>query len=329
MQTKLSRWAAALVLAALLLGALPGQTARAAGTPLPVDDYWQRVAETRALLSGLQGVDPVERQAALALTAAAWAAVTAVELTDGTVVPVDHRFLAARLRAPAPDLAELDGLLAALAAAHADWPRPRHNASQLRSLEDILAQPEFDWPVQTPSPLAELWNRLTQAFWRWVAGLLPENGAVTIQGRWLGYAFTAVCLLALALVLAYLLRGLVADVVEEAELHTEAGAGEESLTAERALQQAQQHSGQGDYRTAVRYLYLSSLLLLVERGLLPPDRSLTNREHLRRVADRPELAQPLREVVEVFDRVWYGFQPLEAADYQRYANRVAELHQQK
>ncbi len=335
MQRKHSVWAAGLWLAAtllaaaLLLGALPGLAAQAEAPPLPVDDYWRKVADTRALLDGLAGFEPLEQQAALAPVAADWEAITAVELTSGAVVPVDHQFLAARLRAPTPNLAQLDSLLAALETAHAGWPKPVHGASALTSLDAILARAEFAWPVEQPSPLAELWDRLTAGFRRWLARLLPAGGALTLQTRWLGYAFTAVCLLALALVLAYMLRGLARDVVDEAELHTAAGADEESLTAERALQQARQHSTQGDYRTAVRYLYLSSLLLLIERGLLLPDRSLTNREHLRRVADRPELARPLREVVEVFDRVWYGYQPLDAADYQRYANRVAELHQQK
>jgi hypothetical protein len=40
------------------------------------------------------------------------------------------------------------------------------------------------------------------------------------------------------------------------------------------------------------------------------------------------LASLLREVVEVFDRVWYGYQPLDETTYQKYAAQVAELHRQ-
>ena len=75
------------------------------------------------------------------------------------------------------------------------------------------------------------------------------------------------------------------------------------LTADAALQRAQTFSAGGDYRTAVRYLYLSTLLLLEERGLFRYDRSLTNREYLRRVAHDPTLSAILQDVVEVFDRV--------------------------
>ena len=96
-----------------------------------------------------------------------------------------------------------------------------------------------------------------------------------------------------------------------------------------ALKRAQNLSGAGDYRTAVRYLYLSSLLLLDERGLLRYNRSQTNREYLRSVAHLPKFAAILREVIDVFDRVWYGYQTLDEATYTQYAARVAELRQQK
>ena len=113
-----------------------------------------------------------------------------------------------------------------------------------------------------------------------------------------------------------------ADIASEAE-------GGEILTADMALKKAQQLSSGGDYRTAVRYLYLSSLLLLDERGLLRYDRSQTNREYLRSVANHPHLANPLRRVIDVFDRVWYGYQPLTQDDYTRYAEQVNKLRRQK
>ena len=109
----------------------------------------------------------------------------------------------------------------------------------------------------------------------------------------------------------------------------EAAGDDASLTAESALRRAQTLSQGGDYRTAVRYLYLSTLLLLEERGLLRYDRSQTNREYLRSLKGRPELASVLRDVIEVFDRVWYGFQPLDEAAYHHYAAQVQNLQQQK
>ena len=59
--------------------------------------------------------------------------------------------------------------------------------------------------------------------------------------------------------------------------------------------------------------------------MLRYDRALTNREVLRRVAHDPTLAAVLQDVVDVFDRVWYGYQPLDEVTYQRYAAAVDRL----
>jgi hypothetical protein len=95
------------------------------------------------------------------------------------------------------------------------------------------------------------------------------------------------------------------------------------------MQRAQALSMQGDYRSAIRYLYLSSLLLLDEQGLLRYDRSRTNREYLRSVSSRPELANPLRAVIDVFDRTWYGFEDVDEETYKSYVQHVDELREKK
>jgi hypothetical protein len=76
-------------------------------------------------------------------------------------------------------------------------------------------------------------------------------------------------------------------------------------------------------------LYLSSLLVLDEQGLLRYDRSRTNREYLRSISSRPELAKPLRDVIDVFDRVWYGFEAVDEDTYKTYVEHVQELRERK
>ena len=70
-------------------------------------------------------------------------------------------------------------------------------------------------------------------------------------------------------------------------------------------------------------------MLLEERGLVRNDRTQTNQEYLRSVAGRPELASVLRDVIDVFDRVWYGFQALDEQAFAHYAGRVEQLRQQR
>jgi hypothetical protein len=103
----------------------------------------------------------------------------------------------------------------------------------------------------------------------------------------------------------------------------------ERLSARGALAQAGTLAAGGDYRAAIRYLYLSTLLLLDERRALRYDRSLTNREVLAQIASDEALVERLRPVVDEFDRVWYGFAPVDEAEYEEYRRqigRVRELH---
>ncbi|HET9912880.1 MAG TPA: DUF4129 domain-containing protein, partial [Anaerolineales bacterium] len=131
------------------------------------------------------------------------------------------------------------------------------------------------------------------------------------------------------LALFFIARSLSHNLVREAQLAAEGNENDEVLTSKGAFKRAETLSMQGDYRNAIRYLYLSSLLVLDEQGLMRYDRSRTNREYLRSVSSKPELAKPLRDVIDVFDRVWYGFEGVDEQTYQSYVERVDELRETK
>jgi hypothetical protein len=133
----------------------------------------------------------------------------------------------------------------------------------------------------------------------------------------------------LAILLFFVFRMVFADFVKESQMVDQENSADEPLTSQTAFEKAQSLSRGGDFRSAVRYLYLSSLLVLDERRLLRYDRSKTNREYLRSVSNSPELAQPLEEVIEVFDNVWYGHHPLEEESFKHYSERVRELKDKK
>jgi hypothetical protein len=310
----------------VLLGLLGARPARADESTLSLDEYWRQLEETQASIASLQEASSEASQDQLLVWADRWERVTGVVLADGTRVPLDHSLLLSRLQADPPDLVSLEKLLSTLLATRPAWPASGRTAADIAALDSILAQPEFQW--QSPrSPLAEWWQNLWERVDQFLSRLLPQGdgraGGQLLQ--LLSHVLTFVGTLALALVLAYVLRDLLADFAADVEMSPDVEAGDEDLTAATALKRAEIVSGEGDYRSAVRYLYLSTLLLLEERGLLRYDRSLTNREYLRSVGHLPQLAGLLRDVIEVFDRVWYGYRPLDAADYARYAARVAEL----
>ena len=299
----------------------------AAAETVPVDDYWPRVAALAAQVRGLAGQPLDAQRAALAAAASSWDAVTAVTLPDGTVVPLDHSALTAALRAETPDLDRLAARLDALVAAQAAWPAARHTTADVQRLQAVLARVEFQWAEPAPDPLAELIDRAWRFLLRLLERLLPE-GAVTGTGADLfGWAFTILSVLVVGGLLAYAARGLFGGLVREVTLPPDAALEAGALSADDAAQRAQVLAGQGDYRTAVRYLYLSALLSLELRGLLRYERTLTNHEVLRRLSAHPELAAPMQAMVAVFDRVWYGFEALDANGYAAYAASVAALRQ--
>ncbi len=281
---------------------------------LTLADYLALAAETEAAA-------PTATTAEARALADRWQAIATVVLPGGEALPVQHEALAGLLRAEPLDGEAIAAQMAALRTAAARWQGPLYDeataAAARERLDDILARPAFQWQEEQPG----FWERLWQRFLRFLFDLIPfGSGAIDLANIILAVLGGAVLFAALGLAARALLRGIRPEA---------AAAGpdgdEPALSAAQALQQAEAHSQQGDYRSAVRYLYLSTLLLLEEHGVLRYDRARTNREYLRSVAGQPELHATLRSVVDVFDRVWYGFQPLNEADYDQYETQVRAL----
>jgi hypothetical protein len=74
----------------------------------------------------------------------------------------------------------------------------------------------------------------------------------------------------------------------------------------------------GDFRTAVRKLYVSLLYELSERNLIELEDSATNHEYLRRASRFPALTGPMSYLTDQFDYVWYGMFPSSEEDFADY-----------
>ena len=74
----------------------------------------------------------------------------------------------------------------------------------------------------------------------------------------------------------------------------------------------------GDFRAAVRKLYVSLLYELFERNLIELDESATNHEYLNKVSRFAQLAGPMQYLTDRFDYVWYGMFPSSEADFADY-----------
>jgi hypothetical protein len=165
--------------------------------------------------------------------------------------------------------------------------------------------------------LLEWLMRAIEQIIRPVTGVSPaaSNAAAWIVG--------IVGALMLGGVTLYLLLGLRRTLVAEASRPDDDP--EANLTARTAFAQAGETARAGDRRTAVRLLYLAALLWLDERGRLRYDRALTNREYLERLREVPDLRTRLAPIVATFDRVWYGHEPLDEAQFAEYRAQVEAL----
>ena len=256
------------------------------------------------------------RQGQAARAADILARVTQASVAEGYTLPVDNGDLLAALRGPAPDLPAAEARLSALLAEVRAAPDGRPpDPAVFAALDGVLAQPEFQ-PAQ-PNPvdnfISDLLRRLLN---------LPAGGGQ------IGVNLVAVVgtLLVLA-VLGALIYNLWRTVAPHSALPVTGDQAGEWLSARGALAQAGTLAAGGDYRAAVRYLYLSTLLLLDERRALRYDRSLTNLEVLAQVAGDAALVERLRPVVEKFDRVWYGFAPVDEAEYEAYQRQIGRVRE--
>ncbi len=308
------RLSAALLLIALAVGVAPGagQAQDDGALPVPIDAYRAAVEEARARLQA----DPGD----LAGARRRLSTVEQVELLSGEAMPVTPLLGAAdaELDAPVAQL-RLQTVATQLDAAPAD-----QSAARLAVLDKVLAGAAFQ---QQESLLDQLRRWLANLFAQW-AGAPQSSGVPSLAGEaaaqvagWSILVMSAGLLLfLLTRWLQTVLRAFVGDAVAARE-----GAGDLPATPAAARAAAGRFAQDGDYRAAVRQLYLAALLTLQDRRVVVRDPSLTNREMLARTPAAHPAHAPLAEVVTIFDDVWYGVHEPDRATFEHYRATVDDL----
>ena len=141
----------------------------------------------------------------------------------------------------------------------------------------------------------------------------------------LRYVLFPIAAIALAAVVIFFIRQIRMNLIGEAEDEVTEAALERVETEKAALARAETAEAASDFREALRYLYLSAILHLQERGVLPYDKSLTNREYLHQAQADIDLHTTLGPAITVFDEVWYGYKPCDAetvASYRELLQRI-------
>lgn len=87
---------------------------------------------------------------------------------------------------------------------------------------------------------------------------------------------------------------------------------EEGTTAQDLAEAAFAAAKQGDFRLAVRKLYISLLYEMAEHNLVELEAAATNRDYLNRVSRFTTLSSAMRYLTDRFEYFWYGmFSPTE------------------
>ena len=149
------------------------------------------------------------------------------------------------------------------------------------------------------------------------------------RGRWdadLRYVLFPLGAIALGIVIAVFIRQIRRNLIIEARDDVSGTTQERVETERAALAHAETAEVSNDFRSALRFLYLSAILHLQERGVLPYDKSLTNREYLHQAQVDIDLQARLGPAVTVFDEVWYGHKPCDAETVADYRNLLQEVY---
>ena len=284
---------------------LPGATfAQAADFSLTEYTQWVREAFAAAQRNDEIGL----REVATRLTS-----IKGVAAADGTTLPVNNQWLADELAEKTPNLQAIEERLGAmvevLTAARTSTP------ADLAKLRAILNAPPY---AQQPPPVSSS----SSGNFGWLDWLFDPSEFIT-------GCLTVLAIIVVTGVIGYTAMAIRGGLRREARrpIVNEIEGEERNLSSVKAIQRADEVAVEGDFRKGVRYLYLSTLLWLEERGILRYDRTLTNREVLEAVPTSSPLRGRLTPVVQTFDRVWYGFDEIDQAAFDAFRQQVAGLRE--
>jgi len=182
-------------------------------------------------------------------------------------------------------------------------------------LEEILNTKEFKGQISQPP----WWSRLVERF----LGRLPGGvGWIGALLEWLSYFVFVFVIVGICIFIARRFRRSPSfttnrNISVESSRHTD---------PETAKAQAHECFQRGEYRQAIRYLYLSLLLNLNRAGLLAYDVAKTNGEYLGEVrVSMSDKAERFTSLTQFFERKWYGMEESRAEDFQQCEETFAEL----
>lgn len=101
--------------------------------------------------------------------------------------------------------------------------------------------------------------------------------------------------------------------------------GLEILDSKAWKTKAQEHANVSDWREACRAVYMSSLYLMDENGVLKFVATRTNYEYYYALSSFKKLRQPFRELVNIVEGIWFGNDSATNAEYQKCLEYLSKI----
>lgn len=341
-----------LLLAALL--ALPG---RASG--MPVDEYAGELARARQALQKARTPADVDPSAFGRLGGKVELPDgRTVEADNGGLrrelgswsTDAERQQLVRRLEAIQRSLGPREGLTSP----------PRSPREVLKSVaakpefQELQAREEIDRAIDaaTTRPAQTFWERVSQFFRSigdginaWLRRLFRprpgprprpnRNSDWSLPPGFLEYVLYGLLILAASFIIALLVKlYLSRPRGEQRAARAASSAGDlPDATTENALEHtvdewetfAAEWRKRGDFRQAVRALYLATLVQLHRDRRIDYDRTCTNWHYVRHYRGQTVEREVLRRLTHAFDRIWYGNWPCQEDHYQQFEGGARQL----
>jgi hypothetical protein len=236
-----------------------------------------------------------------------------------------------------------------------------------KTIGEVIQKTEYTWrfprehkekPAESKSVFKDLLDGLIKSLvtgakvvkgwfdqlWKWLTRGKPANVNLPGSTKSWWYAVNAL-LIALVLACTFLLvwlaikiwkhyRASENEIVSAAPIQSIPDLNDESVAADQLPEEgwsrmARELLERGEWRLALRALYLASLAYLAERNLVTIARSKSNQDYLRELDRRahalPEVAQLFSENVSTFDCVWYGLHAVDHQTVDAFAGNVERM----
>ena len=283
---------------------------------LTASAYLARLREARGLVADARSAPSNQRAGPLGRAATLLRGTDTITLRDGSTLPIDDSALATRLSgaddaALVGALADLDVRIAAAdRASSGGGPTGQSVDDALRAVLRSRATPQGE-----PSILDLFLALVFRAF------AFVERGTLAAVDPRVVVAVVSGLGLAIALIVVGVLGRGVRERIRREALGADVRVGASDDPAEH-LRRADAVIAAGRSRDALHELYLFALASLAAHETIRFDPALTDRELLARAAAIPQIG-PLRALVALHERVWFGLKPAGLDDAAR-ARALAE-----